>query len=303
MDIGKLRECIDLARTLNFTRSAEDLYISQPVLSKHIASVERELGFTVFERTKRSVELTKLGAVFIDGAIPVVEAFDNMMFAIENSKGSSSRSLKVGYLRGAAGRQIPYIQSGFANFYPEVEVEYITYEFAEVAEALKFDEVDIAIAKLPRSLQSEEYDFKPLFEDRYFVACDARHPLSELEKIRPEDLRGMTVALPASGFYTDDSEAIASFLDPETNGIELKHAVRDVNSLPILAQSQDWIGITFGHLRELYKDDLALIPLEAFELTATFGVLWKKRRESKVLRKWVEAAETVFGKAAKTHSK
>lgn len=303
MDISRLRECIDLARTLNFTRSAENLFIAQSVLSKHIASVERELGFPVFERTKRSVKLTKLGAVFIDGAIPVVEAFDDMMFALETSKESSLRSLKVGYLKGAAGRQIPYIQSGFANSYPEVEVEYITYEFAKVAEALRFDEVDVAIAKLPRSLQSEEYDFKPLFEDRYFAACDIRHPLSELEKIRPEDLRGMTVALPASGFYTDDNEAIASFLDPKANGIELKHAVRDVNSLSILAQSQDWIGITFGHLKELYKDELALIPLDAFELTVTFGVVWKKRRESEVLRKWVEAAEVVFQKEAKARSK
>ena len=66
MDIQIIREFLDLAFTLNYSKTAERVFISQSALSKHIASLEKELGVQLFVRSKHSVRLTPIGATLKD---------------------------------------------------------------------------------------------------------------------------------------------------------------------------------------------------------------------------------------------
>lgn len=68
MNIDNLRECVDLARTLSFTQTAQRYFITQPVLSKHVANVEKELGIEIFLRGKNGVHLTGIGRRSSSGA-------------------------------------------------------------------------------------------------------------------------------------------------------------------------------------------------------------------------------------------
>ena len=72
MKMEYLKEFYTLAEFLNFTNAAEKLYITQPALSRHITSMEEELGVTLLKRTTKSVELTKAGAMLHD-ALPLDE--------------------------------------------------------------------------------------------------------------------------------------------------------------------------------------------------------------------------------------
>lgn len=76
MDISYCRELITLADELNFSKAAERLYITQSTLSKHVAAVEREIGFRVFDRTTSRVELTEGGELWIDGVREAIEKYD-----------------------------------------------------------------------------------------------------------------------------------------------------------------------------------------------------------------------------------
>ena len=76
MDISYCRELIALADDLNFSKAAERLYITQSTLSKHVAAVEREVGFRVFDRTTSRVELTEGGRIWIDSLREVVEKYE-----------------------------------------------------------------------------------------------------------------------------------------------------------------------------------------------------------------------------------
>ena len=63
MKLSLMREFVRLAETQNFTRAAEDLYIAQPVLSRHMAQLEDELRVKLMNRTRNSFELTPAGKV------------------------------------------------------------------------------------------------------------------------------------------------------------------------------------------------------------------------------------------------
>ena len=65
MNLRQLECFLEVARTLNFTRAAENLYLSQTVVTNHIRHLEEAVGFPVFERSKKSVSLTENGSILL----------------------------------------------------------------------------------------------------------------------------------------------------------------------------------------------------------------------------------------------
>ena len=65
MELNHLKEFVVLAKIENYMEAAENLFISQSTLSKHIKSLETELGINLFDRTTRQVKLNEAGRVFL----------------------------------------------------------------------------------------------------------------------------------------------------------------------------------------------------------------------------------------------
>ena len=65
-----------LARHLNFSRTAQELNLTQPTLSRHIVQLEEELGVQLFRRDKQSVALTEAGSLFLPEAAAVLARYD-----------------------------------------------------------------------------------------------------------------------------------------------------------------------------------------------------------------------------------
>ena len=79
MDIRSCRELIAVADRLSFSDAAEELFVTQPTLSKHVAAAEREVGFRIFDRDTAGVDLTAEGELFIDGLRDVVESYETAL--------------------------------------------------------------------------------------------------------------------------------------------------------------------------------------------------------------------------------
>lgn len=294
MRIELLRECVDLAETLNFTKTSKNLFVAQPALSKHIKSIEDELGFTLFQRTKRAVILTDAGRIFVQGARRVVSEYDNTLNDLQALRRKAEGLLRVGYLQGMMAHNLPKIQSRFLDEFPNIEIDYITYEFNDILGRLEDDEIDIAAAFVPRSLRDASHEIVEFFNDEYRAIVNNNSPLSQKESISPRDLNGHTVSLPASSFFTSDNQPIIDYLDPVGNSIDVKMQVRDINSLFFLVEANDTVGISFLHLKEYYGNNMALVPLEGLDIQTTFGAIWKQAHETDAIRRWVQIAQDVF---------
>lgn len=118
----------------------------------------------------------------------------------------------------------------------------------------------------------------------YCVIADPRDPLVDSSEVPSDDLKERTVPLPASGFFTSHNKRIVVFLDTNTNSIEIEEQVKDINTLPILIQTNDWVGISFRHLSEYHGSELQSPPLIGFDLKTPYGALCKTNRYEAPLR-------------------
>ena len=145
MTTDRLYEFLTLSKTLNYSKAAESLFISQSALSKHIAELEKELGLTLFERDNHSVSLTPAGLVLSREAFALIDkcnAAENLL-KIENI--STTGTLRIACsLEFSYASHIMVFLSQFLQRYPDIAVrlEVITNS---ITPAL-FDQFEILFA-------------------------------------------------------------------------------------------------------------------------------------------------------------
>lgn len=95
MEIRQLRYFIAVADTLNFSRAAETVYLSQPALSRQISDLEKELGLKLFRRSTRQVELTNSGEEFLPMAKEFISRWEKLAPELRKNADPSMRALTL----------------------------------------------------------------------------------------------------------------------------------------------------------------------------------------------------------------
>ena len=89
--VGPLRAFEAVARRLSFSAAAEELYLTQPAISRQIKSLEDELGAPLFVRGTRKVELTGAGVQLLRGVMPLLQRLDSTVRQIRSARGRRHR--------------------------------------------------------------------------------------------------------------------------------------------------------------------------------------------------------------------
>lgn len=181
MDLRHLRYFAAVAEERHFGRAAKRLRIAQPPLSRQIQDLEAELGFPLFDRSRRRVELTPAGSVFLGHVRRVFDALD---LAVREAKRASVGEIGrviVGYLSSLAYSGITELIRAFHARFPSVELSLREMSPQQQIEALKDGHIDVGFVRAPLldvSLASERVRREPLV-----VALPADHPLALRKQI------------------------------------------------------------------------------------------------------------------------
>ena len=100
MNIQQLKCFVKVSKTLNFTKASQNLFISQTAVSNHIKHLEETLGFHLFIRNKKHVQLTQQGKIFLKSALKVLEANQECYQTIQYLHHENFGQLRIGYLKG-----------------------------------------------------------------------------------------------------------------------------------------------------------------------------------------------------------
>jgi DNA-binding transcriptional LysR family regulator len=164
-----------VARARSFTRAAEELHVSQPVVSRTVRELERSLGVDLLIRTTRSVSLTPQGEELLELAGDLLDRVERTMdrFA-EYCRGDYGR-IVVATLPSIAAGYLPPILVAFLAQNPGMRIEILDVTAAEAARAVESGAADLAIAS-PATTASLRSDV--LVRDRFVAVLGEHHPLA-----------------------------------------------------------------------------------------------------------------------------
>ena len=192
MTTKQMDYCIELARTLNFTRAAENQFVSQPTLTYQIKLLEEEIGFAIFERSGKGAALTPAGAQFVGFLANIRE---DLKRAVEQGQNFSARyrdSISVSLMVRQAVHFLPEAMRLFAEEYPDVQIV-PRFQYEGGMEGFLRHETDLVFALKEQTKQIPGIRVHELFESRIYLIARRDDPLSEKNRIEQSDLYGRTL--------------------------------------------------------------------------------------------------------------
>ena len=170
-----------VARLENYHYAAEELYVSQPSLSRSMASLESELGVALFEKKGRGVNLTKAGKLFLEYAERILEdckiATDKMQ-----ELATDGGRIDIGYVFPLAGHYIPHMVKQFLN---RKENQNVVFSFLQnhtsaIADKVKSGELDVGFGGCQ---DRDDMEYFPVVNQEMVIITPEEHPLAGSEHL------------------------------------------------------------------------------------------------------------------------
>lgn len=181
MELRHLRYFVTVAEELSFSKAANRLYTSQPSLSQQIKDLETELGVRLFNRTKRKVELTEEGVVFLrETRLTLAQAEKAVSITRQIAQAKAFR-LAIGFVPVAEMNVFPHILPAFRIHYPDLSVELKSLNNQQQIERLRNGELDITFTR--DNVQDEEIDSFLILKEPLKFLVPKNHPLADYEVV------------------------------------------------------------------------------------------------------------------------
>lgn len=200
MNERQLQSFVMAADAGSFSKAAARSFMTTSALSQQIGGLEKDMGFTLFDRSTTGVTLTAAGLVFYDTAKKIlasIQASRDLGSSME--KGVSPARLRIATEACEIARYMVPLCGRYRSRYPQVELSYVSMELERFPDALSDGKVDLYFAaeSLPRS---EGARFFPMYRDTYTCCMPPDHRLSQREHVEAQDLVGEHVYMLESEF-------------------------------------------------------------------------------------------------------
>ncbi|TKW80018.1 MAG: LysR family transcriptional regulator [Bradyrhizobium icense] len=238
MEMHQVRYFLSVARTLNFTKAADDCNVAQPSLTRAIKQLESELGGDLFRR-ERPVQLTELGQRMQPLLQQCFEAASGA-----RSLAASLKSGEIGALRIALTHSIdlslliPCLDQIKRQF-NRLDFRFLRGDARQVGELLKSGEAELGIAAELGS-DWERLDVWPLFTEGFEVVVNGRHALAGRDSIAFEDLRSEQLL---SRRYCEHVDRIDNSLREHGLNIDHRHEISSERDLIELLEADIGVAV------------------------------------------------------------
>ncbi|MCD7744547.1 MAG: LysR family transcriptional regulator [Lachnospiraceae bacterium] len=196
MKLSLMREFVTLANVQNFSRAAEELYIAQPALSRHIAALENELKTKLIDRSRNSFALTVQGEEALHSFQKILLEYEVLIERIARQVDAEGGELHVGYLYYDKDYYVARIRETFHRKYPKVRLVLHPYQPAELEKNLLSGKLDAAIIYGAGYCENADLQSQAFLKIPYSLFVSEHHPLAGLSEIDVSALNGEKLLCP-----------------------------------------------------------------------------------------------------------
>lgn len=275
-----------LAYELNFRKAAELLFISQPGLSRQIKQMEEIFEVSLFDRSKKKVELTAAGIYLKDEVDLLFNHLETIRRQLGNISQGKEAELRIGFLGSAAQKVVPELVLSLSREYPGIQTMLNEMPNKLQIELLEKDKLDLAFVRLHRLPDGISRHL--IHQDTFSLVLPKEHVVNEANFNSLNDFKEE----PFIFFSSEDSpfyhELITSIC--EDNGFRPKVFHKSVNALTIFKLVEEGLGIAIvpTSLQYGYNLDVKFIELKHIIQRTELYVAWKETNRNPVMKNVIE---------------
>ncbi|MEH3972488.1 LysR family transcriptional regulator [Escherichia fergusonii] len=169
-----------------FTRAADELNLSQPVLTRRVKKLEESLKVTLFERTTRKVTLTSAGKALLPHARALLGYMDDAILSVQELAVHQKGVIKLSCIPTATFYFLPQILKKFNTLYPNIRVHVHEQATVDCLNSVLSSETDFGINM--NRVVHPQINFTPLIDEPYILLCRRDHPLANNKLVEWQDL-------------------------------------------------------------------------------------------------------------------
>ncbi|WP_010113350.1 DNA-binding transcriptional regulator HcaR [Acinetobacter sp. P8-3-8] len=292
MELRHLRYFIAVAEELNFSRAALKLYTAQPSLSQQIKDLEEDVGVRLLNRTKRKVELTEEGAVFLEQARLTLAQAEKAVAMARQVSQAKQQLLRIGFVPVAEIKVFPYVLPNLRVQNPELKIELQSLNNLEQMRAMKKGELDISFTR--HNFHNDEIESKFVLRDPLNFILSKDHPLAKYERIPVKALNGIDFILPVEEQSGTLHDLILDFA--KAQGIEFNIVQKVDNILFNINSIGMGLSCTIlpAYIAPLTLNNTVIRPLDIDLPYLDLYVSYRKNLTSSAVQKFIEQLDKVF---------
>ncbi len=257
-------------------KAAERLSLTQPAVSKTIAELESLVGRPLLLRHAKGVDLTSAGEVLLKYAGASLRNLRDGLDAALGAPLVLQESVSVGALPNVAATLLPEAIDACRQASPQLHVRLASGTNAQLMDLLRQGELDFVFGRLAEPSDMLDLAFEHLYSEELVAVVRTGHPLLKTRKVRPAELGGCTLVLPATGTAirrTLDAFLVTHRVLPSGCIIETLETMFAVQM--VLRSDAVWL-LPLGLFEGLQAIELARLPLDTAETVGPVGLTTRR---------------------------
>ncbi|MDK2824155.1 MAG: hypothetical protein PWQ67_475 [Clostridia bacterium] len=270
MELRQLEYFIAVSKYQNFTRAAESLHVAQPSITTSIKKLEDELGIKLFERNKKSIQLTDEGKIFYKRIKKILQDLDEAVFEIRDLSNLNKGSIKLGLPPMIGAYLFPNIFTHFKEAYPQLDLQ--VSEEGSIATHILIEkgELDLGIIIIPKD--TKDLNILPITEEKIMLCLAPKHKLSNEKVVSFNQLKDEKFILLKKDSY--HRQAIINQCEKYGYSPQVIFSSSRIETIKALVASGAGISFLMNMVTQNSKNFVS-IPLKE-EIKITIGLAWKR---------------------------
>ncbi len=267
MDIDNLRAFVSVAENGSFSRAAEQLFITQPAVSKRIAALEDRLDTRLFDRIGHRIQLTDAGHILLERGRKLLLEMEDMQREVSSLSGEVSGRLQIATSHHIGLHRLPPILRRYTEQYPEVSLDIRFMDSEDACNAVLHGDLELGIVTLPPEGQTELLQTL-IWDDPLAFIVGRNHPLCAVEQVSPAELARFPAILPATGTYT--RAVLEKAFKPHHPELNVSMSSNYLETIKMLVA----VGLGWSVLPQTMLDkELQVIDVSDIQLKRELGVV------------------------------
>lgn len=282
MDLRTIENFLKLTERLNYRKTAEDIYIAQPALSRQIMQLEEDLGVVLFDRHKRKVELTEAGVYFRDEAKRILGDFERVCQRTAQIHRGEGGEIRIAHSSSSMQFLLPAILAKIQKEIPSMQTVLIESTNVYEINALLNRTIDVGFG--PNVIVPKEINARTLYAENFVVLLPKDHWLGNENFESLAQLADENFILPSrseSSGYVESIEALC-----QNHGFIPKVAYQSGNTNTVLRLVEASVGVSIEPKSALSGQNMHLKHIELTNIStkSEMRMVWLRGREKELSR-------------------